>query len=58
MGFKTGLRLFFMVLLTSMVHTSYAQTTEQKALEEKREKLQQEIRDINRLLFAEKEGKR
>ena len=57
MGFKTGLQLVFMLFLTSMVQTSYAQTTEQKALEEKREKLQQEIRDINRLLFAEKKEK-
>jgi len=32
----------------------FAQTNEQKALESKREKLQSEIRDINRLLFAEK----
>ncbi|MDO1512986.1 peptidoglycan DD-metalloendopeptidase family protein [Maribacter confluentis] len=36
---------------------SNAQTTEQKALEEKRERLQSEIRDINRLLFAEKKEK-
>lgn len=57
MGFKTGLQLVFMLFLTSMVQTTYAQTTEQKALEEKREKLQQEIRDINRLLFAEKREK-
>ena len=54
MGLKTGLQVFYLVLLTSLVQTAYAQTTEQKALEEKREKLQQEIRDINRLLFAEK----
>ncbi|MFK7811544.1 MAG: murein hydrolase activator EnvC, partial [Maribacter sp.] len=33
---------------------SFAQTNEQKALEAKRERLQTEIRDINRLLFAEK----
>ncbi|MFS4455268.1 murein hydrolase activator EnvC family protein [Maribacter sp. 2304DJ31-5] len=32
----------------------YGQTSEQKALEEKREQLQNEIRNINRLLFAEK----
>lgn len=57
MDLKKGLRLFFIVVMTSMVYTSYAQTTEQKALEEKREKLQQEIRDINRLLFAEKKEK-
>ncbi|MFS4492807.1 murein hydrolase activator EnvC family protein [Maribacter sp. 2308TA10-17] len=33
---------------------NFAQTNEQRALEAKREKLQTEIRDINRLLFAEK----
>jgi septal ring factor EnvC (AmiA/AmiB activator) len=33
---------------------SLAQTNEQRALEAKRERLQTEIRDINRLLFAEK----
>ncbi|MFD0795906.1 murein hydrolase activator EnvC family protein [Maribacter chungangensis] len=49
--------MFFILLLTATVQTSYAQTTEQKALEEKRAKLQQEIRDINRLLFAEKKEK-
>ncbi len=32
----------------------YAQSTEQKDLEAKREKLQNEIREINRLLFSEK----
>jgi septal ring factor EnvC (AmiA/AmiB activator) len=57
MGLKTGLRLVFILLLTVMVQTDRGQTTEQKALEEKREKLQQEIRDINRLLFAEKKEK-
>ncbi|MFT6933760.1 MAG: septal ring factor EnvC (AmiA/AmiB activator) [Maribacter sp.] len=57
MGLKTGLRLVFILLLTVMVQTARGQTTEQKALEEKREKLQQEIRDINRLLFAEKKEK-
>jgi septal ring factor EnvC (AmiA/AmiB activator) len=57
MGLKTALRLVFILLLTVMVQTARGQTTEQKALEEKREKLQQEIRDINRLLFAEKKEK-
>jgi septal ring factor EnvC (AmiA/AmiB activator) len=57
MSLKTGLRLVFILFLTVMVQTSHGQTTEQKALEEKREKLQQEIRDINRLLFAEKKEK-
>ena len=39
------------------VTTAHAQTKEQKSLEAKREKLQQEIREINRLLFAEKKEK-
>ncbi|WP_405384922.1 murein hydrolase activator EnvC family protein [Maribacter sp. LLG6340-A2] len=47
--------ILFVVLLASMA--GYAQTSEQKALEEKRERLQSEIRDINRLLFAEKKEK-
>lgn len=46
-----------LLLLTFWAQSSYAQTKEQKALEEKREKLQQEIREINRLLFAEKKEK-
>jgi septal ring factor EnvC (AmiA/AmiB activator) len=43
-----------MVLLVQMLK---GQTSEQKALEEKREQLQTEIREINRLLFAEKKEK-
>lgn len=37
--------------------TALAQSTEQKALEAKRERLQEEINEINRLLFAEKKQK-
>lgn len=37
--------------------STIAQTSEQKALESKRERLQQEIKEINRLLFAEKKEK-
>lgn len=38
-----------------MIHIgSFAQTNEQKALESKREQLEKEIKEINRLLFAEK----
>lgn len=47
--------ILFVVLLASTA--GYAQTSEQKALEEKRERLQSEIRNINRLLFAEKKEK-
>lgn len=41
-------------LLLFQIASLSAQTTEQKALEQKREKLQNEIKEINRLLFAEK----
>jgi septal ring factor EnvC (AmiA/AmiB activator) len=46
-------------LLSTLVsiQTSHAQTNEQKALEAKREQLQKEISEINRLLFAEKKEK-
>ncbi|WP_435624105.1 murein hydrolase activator EnvC family protein [Flagellimonas sp.] len=40
-----------------MTFYSYAQTGEQKALEAKRERLQKEIKEINRLLFAERREK-
>ena len=47
--------LSFLLLLGIFFPLSaFAQTNEQKALEAKRERLQTEIRDINRLLFAEK----
>ena len=47
--------LLFSTLLS--FQTSHAQTNEQKALEAKREQLQKEISEINRLLFAEKKEK-
>lgn len=47
--------LFVMLFLTSM--SSFAQTGEQKALESKKEQLENEIREINRLLFAERKQK-
>ncbi len=47
--------ILFLGLVSSQNIT--AQTNEQKALEAKREKLQNEIRDINRLLFAGKKEK-
>ena len=47
-----------LVLVTCFFNTNLnAQTNEQKALENKREKLQKEIKEINRLLFAEKKEK-
>jgi len=48
----------FLVLSTFLsTGTIYAQTNEQKALEAKREQLEKEIGEINRLLFAEKKEK-
>lgn len=55
MLFKLRNYLFLLVLVTTV--SAFGQTSEQKALEEKREQLQSEIRDINRLLFAEKKEK-
>jgi len=55
MLFKFKNVFFLLVLFTAV--SAIAQTSEQKALEEKREQLQSEIRDINRLLFAEKKEK-
>ncbi|MEO9512949.1 MAG: peptidoglycan DD-metalloendopeptidase family protein [Flavobacteriaceae bacterium] len=46
--------LFFIFFISNGI---YGQTSEQKALEAKRERLQQEIKEINRLLFAEKKEK-
>ena len=49
---------FYFVMVTFFVSTStHAQTSEQKALEAKRERLQKEIKEINRLLFAERKEK-
>ncbi|WP_424004139.1 murein hydrolase activator EnvC family protein [Maribacter sp. IgM3_T14_3] len=55
MLFKIRYCLFLVMLFTSV--SIFSQTSEQKALEEKREQLQSEIRNINRLLFAEKKEK-
>jgi len=52
--YSTYLLFIILALLCSMVS---GQTNEQKALETRREQLQKEIEDINRLLFAEKEQK-
>ncbi|MCB0372975.1 MAG: peptidoglycan DD-metalloendopeptidase family protein [Muricauda sp.] len=49
---------FYFVMVTFFVSTSmHAQTSEQKALEARRERLQKEIKEINRLLFAERKEK-
>ena len=49
------LLLFALFLINSQ--TIFAQTSEQKRLEAKRERLQQEIDEINRLMYAEKKQK-
>ncbi|PCJ97672.1 MAG: peptidase M23 [Flavobacteriaceae bacterium] len=52
------LYFIFILLVTLFFNApSYSQTNEQRALEAKRTQLQNEIRDINRLLFAEKKEK-
>jgi len=51
---KKNIFLLAFLLFAVLPQVSFAQTEEQKSLEAKREKLQNEIRDINRLLFAEK----
>ncbi|RKR14734.1 septal ring factor EnvC (AmiA/AmiB activator) [Maribacter vaceletii] len=58
MGNNFFFKLILVVIITvSSVTITYGQTNEQKSLEAKREKLQKEILDINRLLFAEKKEK-
>ncbi|MGX1928124.1 murein hydrolase activator EnvC family protein [Flagellimonas sp. 2504JD4-2] len=48
----------YFVIVTFFVSCfAFGQTNEQKALEAKRERLQKEIKEINRLLFAEKKEK-
>ena len=55
---KRVLLVSFLVLSTFLsTGTTYAQTNEQRALEAKREQLEKEIGEINRLLFAEKKEK-
>lgn len=50
--------VFFICLLSTCFSVSFAQTSKQKALEKKREELQQEIASVNKLLFnTQKEGK-
>ena len=57
MIFKTRFVVFMMVLMALLPCIVLSQTSEQKALESKREQLQDEIRNINRLLFVEKKEK-
>ena len=57
MRWQLPYKLLAVVLLLLVGLTATAQTNEQKALEAKRDRLQQEINEINRLLFAEKKQK-
>ena len=49
--------IYYLVFTIVFSSSLLAQTSEQKALEAKRERLQKEIKEINRLLFAEKKEK-
>ena len=51
------LRYVLVILALLAGRPGYAQTNEQQALEAKRAQLQEEIKEINRLLFAEKKQK-
>ncbi len=58
MGSKHSYIVYFLlVMFVGVSNIAIAQTNEQKALESKREQLQKEISEINRLLFAEKKEK-
>jgi len=58
MGSKHSYIVYFLlVMFVGICNIAIAQTNEQKALESKREQLQKEISEINRLLFAEKKEK-
>jgi septal ring factor EnvC (AmiA/AmiB activator) len=58
MGSKHSYIVYFLlVMFMHWGNVVMAQTNEQKALESKREQLQKEISEINRLLFAEKKEK-
>ncbi|GMN07787.1 peptidoglycan DD-metalloendopeptidase family protein [Croceitalea sp. MTPC5] len=48
---------FFLLVALFAIKMSFSQTSEQKALEAKRTRLQNEIKEMNRLLFAEKKEK-
>lgn len=49
--------IYYLILAIFVSNPVSSQTSEQKALESKRERLQEEIKEINRLLFAERKEK-
>ena len=57
MKISAAYRILTLAFAFLIISTGHAQTNEQKQLEAKRERLQQEIDQINRLLFAEKKQK-
>lgn len=57
MSIKSTYHVVIMLITCISVCGLYGQTGEQKALEAKRERLQKEIKEINRLLFAERKEK-
>ena len=54
---KISYCVYYVVVIFFVSVSAYAQTSEQKVLEVKRERLQKEIQEINRLLFAERKEK-
>ncbi|WP_422858278.1 murein hydrolase activator EnvC family protein [Flagellimonas sp. S174] len=57
MSINISYRIDLMLIALLLTFCLNAQTGEQKALEAKRERLQKEIKEINRLLFAERKEK-
>ncbi len=57
MNFLIKYRLYCLLAIYPLCFSGLAQTNEQKSLEAKREQLQHEIEEINRLLFVEKKQK-
>ncbi|TAI47498.1 murein hydrolase activator EnvC family protein [Flagellimonas allohymeniacidonis] len=57
MRVKTTYYVYFVLVTLFFCFTGFGQTSEQKSLEAKRDRLQQEIKEINRLLFAERKEK-
>jgi len=55
--YKLKPRKGLIILVFMTLASTFAQTSEQKALQAKRARIQKEIKEINRLLFAEKKEK-
>ncbi|MBR9854037.1 MAG: peptidoglycan DD-metalloendopeptidase family protein [Algicola sp.] len=57
MGNKVSYLIYYTIVAFFISTFGFAQTSEQKVLEAKRERLQKEIQEINRLLFEERKEK-